>query len=610
MSFGLRLMIFMNMLMVIYVVSMLVVSLKVYYDQKLPSFYEAYDDEIQKFSQKLNLIIQKIPHSKSLNWDLSDQPEEFTQKYSLQRPPQKKELFIAKNKGKLSIFGHSWVNSNLIEPAKEIQRIIQEYAQRYPGGVFLKTGEGVTWDVNFKSNGGLSFDKDMIALEKEAFSEIIKSQISSGLITLKDKYLLGYRQIPQTNLILYVVLPLSYALKPIMYFGISLGGFSILMLILGIVIFLMVYQKLMKPLKEIGILSQKIAESDFLEKKELSNVQKDEFYNIFKGLYSFSDLIKKEQSKQITVNQFFQEMIETVRGWMEFPERLPESKDQVLSELIKKFDMVWEETDPIKIFIEKNFFDAYEIALNKKNALELMTKNALEQDEIQKGRLIQKMMLPQSTENEGVIINYHYQPAEHLSGDILGFQNKELWTYFFLGDVNGHSIGSSLVGGVMLGAWQAFILFLEDAGDLSLVAQRVNQTICHFSKGKLMMTLFLGSLNKETGEVITVNCGHKPLIWIHDNKCSSISQTNDLIGSDILAQYPVKIFQVNRGDCLFMMSDGLVENKSSDGKSLSDKKLRQIIVKKNLELLMQEAEKIWHQTPAQDDVTALLLEWV
>jgi serine phosphatase RsbU (regulator of sigma subunit) len=59
-----------------------------------------------------------------------------------------------------------------------------------------------------------------------------------------------------------------------------------------------------------------------------------------------------------------------------------------------------------------------------------------------------------------------------------------------------------------------------------------------------------------------------------------------------------------------MMSDGLVENKSSDGKSLSDKKLRQIIVKKNLELLMQEAEKIWHQTPAQDDVTALLLEWV
>ena len=610
MSFGLRLMIFMNMLMVIYVISMLVVSLKVYYDQKLPSFYESYDDETQKLAQKLNFIIQKIPHSKSLNWDLLDQPEEFTQKYSLQRPPQEKELFIGKTHGKLSVFGHSWVNSNLIEPVKEIQRSIQEYIQRYPGGVFLKTGEGITWDVNFKSNGVLSFDKDLIALEKEAFSEITKSQISSGLITLKDKYLLGYRQIPQTNLILYVLLPLSYALKPIMYFGISLGGFSILMLVFGIVIFLMVYQKLMKPLKEIGILSQKIVESDFLEKKELSNVQKDEFYNIFKELYSFSDLIKKEQSKQITVNQFFQEMIETVRGWMEFPERLPKSKDQVLSELLKKFDMVWEETDPIKIFIEKNFFDAYEIALNKKNALELMTKNALEQDEIQKGRLIQKMMLPQGTENEGIIINYHYQPAEHLSGDILGFQSKELWTYFFLGDVNGHSIGSSLVGGLMLGAWQAFILFLEDAGDLSLVAQRVNQTICHFSKGKLMMTLFLGSLNKETGEVITVNCGHKPLIWIHDNKCSSISQTNDLIGSDILAQYPVKTFQVNRGDCLFMMSDGLVENKSSDGKSLSDKKLRQIIVKKNLELLMQEAEKIWHQTPAQDDVTALLLEWV
>ena len=239
-----------------------------------------------------------------------------------------------------------------------------------------------------------------------------------------------------------------------------------------------------------------------------------------------------------------------------------------------------------------------------------MTKNALEQDGIQKGRLIQKMMLPNNLENQDVKIGYHYQPAEHLSGDILGFQNKALWTYFFLGDVNGHSIGSSLVGGLMLGAWQAFILFLEDAGDLSLVAKRVNQTICHFSKGKLMMTLFLGSLNKETGEVITVNCGHKPLIWIHDNKCSSISQTNDLIGSDISAQYPVKVFHVNRGDCLFAMSDGLVENKSFDGKSLSDKKLRQFLLKKNLELLMQEAEKIWRQTPAQDDVTALLLEWI
>jgi len=355
MSFGLRLMTLMNILIIIYVIIMLGVSLKVYYDQKLPSFYESYDDEIQKLAQKLNLIIQKIPHSKSLNWDLLDQPEEFTQKYFLQRPPQEKELFIGKNQGKLSVFGYGWVNSNLIEPVKEIQRIIQEYSQSNPGGVFLKTGEGVTWDINLKSNGAF-FDKDIINLEKEAFSEIIKSQISSGLITLKNKYLLGYKQIYQTNLILYVLLPLGYTLKPIMYFAISLGGFSILMLLLGIIIFLSVYQKLMKPLKEIKILSQKIAESDFLEKKELSNVQKDEFYNIFKGLYFFSDLIKKEQNKQITVNQFFQEMIETVRGWMEFPERLPESKNQVLSELLKKFDMVWEETDPIKIFIEKNFF--------------------------------------------------------------------------------------------------------------------------------------------------------------------------------------------------------------------------------------------------------------
>lgn len=215
---------------------------------------------------------------------------------------------------------------------------------------------------------------------------------------------------------------------------------------------------------------------------------------------------------------------------------------------------------------------AYQIIENQKARME---------DELLVGRDIQMSMVPQIfppfPDRDEFDLHAKLHPAREVGGDF--------YDYFFIddnrlclciGDVSGKGVPAALFMAVSRTLIKARAS--EDTSTASIIT-RVNAELNRDNKKFMFVTIFIAILDIPTGKLTYTNAGHNPsIIRRSDNEFELL----DSLHGPVVAASPEWTYKedstiLDKGDLLFIYTDGLSEARNVDKEFFTQKRLENLI---------------------------------
>jgi sigma-B regulation protein RsbU (phosphoserine phosphatase) len=238
-------------------------------------------------------------------------------------------------------------------------------------------------------------------------------------------------------------------------------------------------------------------------------------------------------------------------------------------------------------------------------------QRALEED-LELASQIQTGLLPKSTQKiDGWEVAYHYQPAGPVSGDYCDLISGEDQTlHFVLGDVSGKGVAASML---MAHLHAMFRTLISINLPLDQMVERASRVFCESTLPTQYATLACGRANT-AGEVEICNAGHLPPILIQDGTVTSIAATGLPVGVFCSESFTCNQIQMNKGDTLFLYTDGLSESVDGTGNEYGAERLAQLLKENNhlppdaiVSLCRQELLTFAGGQPPRDDLTVMAI---
>jgi sigma-B regulation protein RsbU (phosphoserine phosphatase) len=187
---------------------------------------------------------------------------------------------------------------------------------------------------------------------------------------------------------------------------------------------------------------------------------------------------------------------------------------------------------------------------------------ALEED-LQLAAQIQAELLPsRELLIDGWDVSFHYEAASLVSGDycdLLVSDDKNI--YFMIGDVSGKGVAASL----LMSQLHAMFRTLIPLGlPINRIVERASRVFCESTLSTHYATLVVGRAER-SGQVEICNAGHLPPLLAREGRVTYIGATGLPIGVFCNEEFTSETFQMNRGDTLFMYTDGLSEARDRQG---------------------------------------------
>ena len=206
--------------------------------------------------------------------------------------------------------------------------------------------------------------------------------------------------------------------------------------------------------------------------------------------------------------------------------------------------------------------------------------------------------------------------AKEVGGDFYDFyfldENK---LAFMVADVSGKGIPAAMF---MMTGKTTIRGFAESGNDLYTVFYNANNRLCEGNEADMFITAWMGVLETDTGLVRFVDAGHNPPLVIRDGSAFYITQKPNLLLASLEdIPYREQTLQLEKGDVLFLYTDGVTEATDADGQLYGEERLAGILsgipedkrddcdyicdaVKKDIDEFVGDA-------PQFDDITMLCL---
>lgn len=238
-------------------------------------------------------------------------------------------------------------------------------------------------------------------------------------------------------------------------------------------------------------------------------------------------------------------------------------------------------------------------------------QRALEED-LELAAQIQKGLLPKTGQPiDGWEVAYHYQPAGPVSGDycdLIPGEDESL--HFVLGDVSGKGVAASM----LMAHLHAMFRTLSSINlPLDQMVERASRVFCESTLPTQYATLACGRANIR-GEVEICNAGHLPPLLIQDGTVTSIAATGLPVGVFCSESFTCDRVQMNKGDTLFLYTDGLSESLDGTGNEYGAERLAQLLNENNhlppealVSLCRQELFAFAGGQPPRDDLTLMAI---
>jgi sigma-B regulation protein RsbU (phosphoserine phosphatase) len=174
---------------------------------------------------------------------------------------------------------------------------------------------------------------------------------------------------------------------------------------------------------------------------------------------------------------------------------------------------------------------------------------------------VQRNLLPRADLKAGCWeTSYHYAPVGPVSGDYCDLIPSEGHLFFALGDVSGKGVAASML------MTQLHALFRSLTGvflPLGQIVTQANRVFCESALAGQYATLVCGQA-RSSGEVEIHNAGHVPAIVVGKGGVMRIESTGLPLGMFHEFDFSATRVQLERGDTLFLYTDGLSEARNGD----------------------------------------------
>ncbi|MDZ4133624.1 MAG: PP2C family protein-serine/threonine phosphatase, partial [Dethiobacteria bacterium] len=206
------------------------------------------------------------------------------------------------------------------------------------------------------------------------------------------------------------------------------------------------------------------------------------------------------------------------------------------------------------------------------------------------------------------------EPAREVGGDFYDFFPLDNRRFCFsIGDVSGKGIPAALF---MVITRTILKNQAMQGNPLGEIFNRANNMLCSENVEDMFVTVFMGILDTETGELEYVNAGHNPPLLSRQGEAYRFLDVkrNLVLGGMDDYNYETQHMVLGRSDLLLLYTDGVNEAMNSTGELFGDRRFfaaadacrgasPQEIVKK----VHQAVSEFVEDTPASDDLTMLVL---
>ena len=145
-----------------------------------------------------------------------------------------------------------------------------------------------------------------------------------------------------------------------------------------------------------------------------------------------------------------------------------------------------------------------------------------------------------------------------------------------IADVSGKGIPAALF---MMRARTEIRAVAHDGGSVSEIMAEVNARLCQHNVAEMFVTAWIGSLDVATGEVEWASAGHNPPYVVHaDGRVTALVGRRSLVlaGMDGV-RYATNLLKLEKGDRLFLYTDGVTEALSERGDFFGEARLEAVL---------------------------------
>ncbi len=248
-----------------------------------------------------------------------------------------------------------------------------------------------------------------------------------------------------------------------------------------------------------------------------------------------------------------------------------------------------------------------------------VSKDRME-EELNIGREIQMSMIPLTfpafPDRDEFSIYAMLQPANEVGGDFYDFyflnENK---ICFCIGDVSGKGVPAALFMAMTKTLIQSWA---HDEHSTATILTHVNEALSQDNKTCMFVTLFVGILEVDSGEVTYTNAGHNPPALRRAN--GAVERIDELHGPVVGAvedmTYGESKLRLGKHDLLFLYTDGVTEAMDHNDELYTEQSLIDSLaakpslpVEETVAKIVAEVNQFEALAVQSDDITVLGLEY-
>ena len=248
------------------------------------------------------------------------------------------------------------------------------------------------------------------------------------------------------------------------------------------------------------------------------------------------------------------------------------------------------------------------------------------ESELSTVKTVQETLFPEAEGKlDGVKVRGHFEPASECGGDWWSYSKVGDKMFVWIGDATGHGAPAALVTSAARSA--AAIIEAIPNVTPGKAMEVLNHAIHQTSRGKILMTFLIASIDTKTGEVVYANASHE-VPYILRKVAGRSGTKKDLIpilevngprlGEKDNIQYQEGKFKLENGEILALYTDGVLDIQNQKGDKIGERNFLKALAKlttmetpvvNKMECLTTELSAYRSGTTLIDDVTLMLCEY-
>ena len=229
---------------------------------------------------------------------------------------------------------------------------------------------------------------------------------------------------------------------------------------------------------------------------------------------------------------------------------------------------------------------------------------------------IQSSLLPRSLPNiEGFDFGAFYTPAEQAGGDYYDIITMSNGYYgFTVADVSGHGTPAAVIMAITRAIMRSYTY---DVISSSEALTMINEILCDNIYTTDFVTMFYIVMDSNTSKCNYASAGHNPVLFFDKDEMvvKRLTASGLFLGTFEDVEFEEGTVELDRGDILFMYTDGLVEAMDRNGEQYGyDRLISKLIMFQNekcsaiIENVMADLKEFAAGRPFDDDITILVIK--